>query len=67
VDQLIVALQETLRLYPSGALQERIAVQDTVIPLTDGIKNSTGEVMNHIPVQKGQVVLVAIASYQRYK
>ncbi|KAJ7321540.1 cytochrome P450 [Mycena albidolilacea] len=58
-------IKETLRLYPSGALQERIAVQDTVIPLTDGIKNSTGEVMNHIPVQKGQVVLVAIASYQR--
>ncbi|KAJ7633945.1 cytochrome P450 [Mycena rosella] len=57
--------QETLRLYPPGAIQERITVQDTVIPLTDGIKNSKGEFMNHIPVQKGQVVLVAIASYQR--
>ncbi|KAF7336154.1 Cytochrome P450 [Mycena venus] len=58
-------MTETLRLYPSAAIQERITVQDTVIPLTDGIKNSKGELMNHIPVQKGQVVLVAIASYQR--
>ncbi|KAJ7302230.1 cytochrome P450 [Mycena albidolilacea] len=57
--------KETLRLYPPEAIHERITVQDTVIPLADGIKNSKGEVMNHIPVQKGQVVLVAIASYQR--
>ncbi|KAJ7020838.1 cytochrome P450 [Mycena alexandri] len=58
-------IKETLRLYPPGALQERIAVQDTVIPLTEGIKNSAGELINHIQIQKGQVVLVAIASYQR--
>ncbi|KAF7336314.1 Cytochrome P450 [Mycena venus] len=60
-------MRETLRLHPPGPLQERIAVQDTVIPLTDGIKNSKGELINHIPVQKGQVVLVAIASYQRLR
>ncbi|KAJ7302219.1 cytochrome P450, partial [Mycena albidolilacea] len=47
------------------AIHERITVQDTVIPLADGIKNSKGEVTSYIPVQKGQVVLVAIASYQR--
>ncbi|KAJ6577143.1 cytochrome P450 [Mycena sp. CBHHK59/15] len=58
-------IKEILRLYPPEAIYERITVQDTVIPLVDGIKNSKGEVMNHIPVQKGQVVLVAIASYQR--
>ncbi|KAJ7673920.1 cytochrome P450, partial [Mycena polygramma] len=58
-------IKETLRLYPPGAIQERIAVQDTVIPLTEGIKDSAGQAMHHISVQKGQVVLVAIASYQR--
>ncbi|KAF7336142.1 Cytochrome P450 [Mycena venus] len=58
-------LKLSMGLYPPGVLPERIAVQDTVIPLTNGIKTSTGEVMNHIPVQKGQVVHVAIASYQR--
>jgi len=58
-------VKETLRFYPAGALQERIAVQDMVIPLTDGIKTSTGELINHIPVRKGQVLTMAIASYQR--
>ncbi|KAJ7260302.1 cytochrome P450 [Mycena haematopus] len=58
-------IKETLRLYPPEAIQERITVQDTVIPLTEGIKDSTGKIINHISVQKGQVVLVAIASYQR--
>ncbi|KAF8214337.1 cytochrome P450 [Mycena galopus ATCC 62051] len=58
-------IKETLRLYPPEAITERIAVQDTVIPLTEGIKDSAGKAMHHISVQKGQVVLLAIASYQR--
>ncbi|KAF7378365.1 Cytochrome P450 [Mycena sanguinolenta] len=58
-------IKEILRLYPPEAIHERITIQDTVIPLVDGIKNYKGEVMDHIPVQKGQIVLVAIASYQR--
>ncbi|KAJ7200096.1 cytochrome P450 [Mycena pura] len=58
-------IKETLRFYPPEAIQELVTVKDTVIPLTDGIKNAKGELMNHIPVQKGQVVLAAIASYQR--
>lgn len=58
--------QETLRFYPPEAIQELVTVKDTVIPLTDGIKNAKGELMNHIPVRKGQVVLAAIASYQRF-
>ncbi|KAF7378349.1 Cytochrome P450 [Mycena sanguinolenta] len=58
-------IKETLRLYPAPAIHDYTTVQDTVIPLADGIKNSRGEVMNHIPVQKGQVMHVAIASYQR--
>ncbi|KAF8193097.1 cytochrome P450 [Mycena galopus ATCC 62051] len=58
-------IKETLRFYPAPALHERIAVQDTVIPLTKGIKMSTGDVINHIPVRKGQILNTAIASYQR--
>ncbi|KAJ7037292.1 cytochrome P450 [Mycena alexandri] len=58
-------IKETLRLYPTGPLVERVAVHETVIPLSKSIKNSMGELMNHIPVQKGQVVIVATASYQR--
>ncbi|KAF8149258.1 cytochrome P450 [Mycena galopus ATCC 62051] len=58
-------IRETLRLHPAGPLQERVAVQDTVIPLTANIKTSIGEPTNQIMVREGQVVYVAIASYQR--
>ncbi|KAJ6538080.1 cytochrome P450 [Mycena capillaripes] len=58
-------IKETLRLYPAGALQERVAIQDTVIPLTGAIQTSTGELINRIVVPKGQVVSMAIASYHR--
>jgi len=58
-------IKETLRVYPVGPIQERIATQDTVIPLADPIQTTTGKFINEIPVRKGQVLNVAIASYQR--
>ncbi|KAJ7886866.1 cytochrome P450 [Mycena olivaceomarginata] len=58
-------IKEALRLYPAGALSERIAIQDTVIPLMDSLKTSTGELTKHIRVGKGQIVIMAVASYQR--
>ncbi|KAF8185351.1 hypothetical protein K438DRAFT_1446661, partial [Mycena galopus ATCC 62051] len=51
--------QEILRLYPAAALIQRIPVQDTVIPLSDSTETSTGELINQIPVQKGQVLTLA--------
>ncbi|KAJ7826948.1 cytochrome P450 [Mycena leptocephala] len=60
-------IKETLRLYPAGALQERMAIQDTFIPLTTAIKTSTGALTNQIMVRKGQVVSMAIASYHRFE
>ncbi|KAJ7804509.1 cytochrome P450 [Mycena olivaceomarginata] len=47
-------IKETIRLYPALPISDRIAVQDTTIPLTDQIITSTGERMSHIPVLKGQ-------------
>ncbi|KAJ7768869.1 cytochrome P450 [Mycena metata] len=58
-------IKETLRVYPAGALQERMAIQDTAIPLTGAVKTSTGELITEIIVRKGQVVSMAIASYHR--
>ncbi|KAF7342535.1 Cytochrome P450 [Mycena sanguinolenta] len=58
-------IKETLRVYPVGAFEERIATQDTVIPLAYEIQTTTGKIINQIPVSKGQVLHVAIASYQR--
>jgi hypothetical protein len=52
-------------MYPALPISERIAVRDTVIPLSSYITTSTGEKMSQIPVRKGQIVGVAIASYHR--
>ncbi|KAJ7435067.1 cytochrome P450 [Mycena latifolia] len=57
-------IKETLRLYPAQPLSDRIALQDTVIPLGDSI-TSTGQQITQISVQKGQLVTLAIGSYQR--
>ncbi|KAF7340248.1 Cytochrome P450 [Mycena venus] len=58
-------IKETLRLYPAMPLFDRVAEQDTIIPLAESITTSTGESINQIPVQKGQLLTLAIASYQR--
>ncbi|KAJ7841213.1 cytochrome P450 [Mycena olivaceomarginata] len=58
-------VKETLRVYPVGPIQERIATQDMVIPLADEITTTAGERINQIPVRKGQVLNIAIASYHR--
>jgi hypothetical protein len=57
--------KEALRVYPAGPLLERIAVQDTVIPVINPIATSTGEYIAQIPVQKGQLVTLDVACYQR--
>ncbi|KAJ6571206.1 cytochrome P450 [Mycena capillaripes] len=58
-------IKETLRFYAAVALSDRVATEDTVIPLKEAILTETGERMSQIPVKKGQLVTVAIASYQR--
>ncbi|KAJ6507552.1 cytochrome P450, partial [Mycena vulgaris] len=58
-------IKETLRMYPCEALTDRIALRDMVIPLRESITTTNGELMTQMPVRKGQIVTVAIASYQR--
>ncbi|KAJ7926961.1 cytochrome P450 [Mycena leptocephala] len=58
-------IKEALRFYPAEALTERMALQDTAIPLSESIITSTGEQISEISVRKGQITLVGIASYQR--
>ncbi|KAK6988619.1 cytochrome P450 [Favolaschia claudopus] len=58
-------IKETLRMYPAEPLPERMATQDTVIPLTESITMLDGKQISSIPIRKGQVVMFAVASYQR--
>ncbi|KAJ7844294.1 cytochrome P450 [Mycena leptocephala] len=60
-------IKESLRMFPAEPLAERIVQRDTVILLTESISTMAGERIDHIPVHKGEVVLVGIASYQRDK
>ncbi|KAF8142271.1 cytochrome P450 [Mycena galopus ATCC 62051] len=59
-------IKETLRMYPAAALSERVALQDSVVPLAEGITTNSGKKINAIPVGKGQVVMLGVAAYQRY-
>ncbi|KAJ7847981.1 cytochrome P450, partial [Mycena leptocephala] len=62
---LNAVIKETLRTYPIVPLAERIAVQDTVIPLADHITTSTGERMSQIHVCKGQIVSIDVMAYNQ--
>ncbi|KAJ7116111.1 cytochrome P450 [Mycena crocata] len=62
---LNACIKETLRLYPATPIADRVALQDTIIPFGKSIVTSTGEHISQIPVQKGQLVSLAIGAYQR--
>ncbi|KAJ6586012.1 cytochrome P450 [Mycena capillaripes] len=58
-------IKEVLRVYPAAALRERVALKDEIIPLSEGIVTTTGQRITQIPIRKGDLVMLAIASYQR--
>ncbi|KAK0222859.1 cytochrome P450 [Armillaria nabsnona] len=58
-------IKETLRFHPIVPGLLRIAAYDDVIPLTDPVTTSTGAKLTEIPVEKGQLVEIAIAYYNR--
>ncbi|KAJ6527707.1 cytochrome P450 [Mycena capillaripes] len=58
-------VKEILRLYPAIPLRECIAQEDMVIPLGEHIRTSKGERINQILLRKGELVTLAIGSYQR--
>ncbi|KAF8521630.1 cytochrome P450 [Hysterangium stoloniferum] len=60
-------IKETLRYHPIVSALFRQAGRDDVIPLLHPIKSRTGDVIESIPVRKGQRVLISIAGYQRLK
>ena len=59
-------MQEALRLHPIGAELGREAGQDDVIPLAFPITSESGAQITAIPVKKGQMINIAIASYNRW-
>ncbi|KAJ6551238.1 cytochrome P450 [Mycena capillaripes] len=58
-------IKEVLRVYPAAAMRERVALEDEIIPLSEGILTTTGHRITQIPIRKGDQVMLALASYQR--
>jgi hypothetical protein len=52
-------------MYPAVTISDRIALEDSVIPLASSIMTSTGEHISQISVQKGQLLQLGLASYNR--
>ncbi|KAF7376891.1 Cytochrome P450 [Mycena sanguinolenta] len=58
-------VKEVLRVYPAGAMRERVALRDDIIPLSEEIVTTTGQHITQISIRKGDHVALALASYQR--
>lgn len=63
--ELIVTTQEVLRFHPIVYHLMRAAKKDDVIPLSEPITTSNGEVVDHVSVAKDQTILVSICAYNR--
>ncbi|KAJ7192463.1 cytochrome P450, partial [Mycena pura] len=58
-------IKESLRMYPAEAVSERVASEDVVLPLSESVATTAGERINQIHLRKGEILTLAIASYQR--
>ncbi|KAJ7633341.1 cytochrome P450 [Mycena polygramma] len=57
--------RETLRLYAPASFQHRTATEEITIPLSEPIELENGQVINQLPINKGQTVVVAIEAVNR--
>ena len=53
-------------MHPIAFMLPRMAREDDVIPLATPITTTTGELINEIPIKKGQHLYLAIYTYNRY-
>ncbi|KAJ7256287.1 cytochrome P450 [Mycena rebaudengoi] len=58
-------IKETLRMYPAESITEVMVLEDTSLPLTYGLTSTSGEKIAELPKRKGQVICLAIGSYNR--
>ncbi|KAJ7051726.1 cytochrome P450 [Mycena amicta] len=57
--------QETLCFYPVVPFAYRIANTDTVMPLSESITTTDGQLIDRILICKGQLLTLSVRSYQR--
>jgi hypothetical protein len=54
-----------MRFHPAVYQNFRQAAQDDVLPLSQPIKTSSGELITKLPIPKGMKVIASIAGYNR--
>ncbi|KIY53193.1 cytochrome P450 [Fistulina hepatica ATCC 64428] len=64
---LNAVIKESLRFHPAVPFINRISSKVDVLPLSVPIALKTGEVVNELPIPKGQKIAASIASYNRFK
>ncbi|KAK0219364.1 cytochrome P450 [Armillaria nabsnona] len=62
---LNAAINESLRLHPIVYTFSRYAAEDDTIPLSEPIQTRNGETWNNIPMEKGQMVMISVYTYNR--
>ncbi|KAI0338646.1 cytochrome P450 [Trametopsis cervina] len=60
-------LKEILRFHPIVYQLVRMPAKDDVLPLSEPITTANGDVINEVPVAKGQSIIVSICTYNRLK
>ncbi|KAF9259689.1 cytochrome P450 [Marasmius fiardii PR-910] len=65
LEYLNAHIKETLRFYPGAPLTERVAFEDTVLPLSQPITTTSGRVISDLPIQKGQIIHIGVGAYNR--
>ncbi|THV04406.1 PAH-inducible cytochrome P450 monooxygenase PC-PAH 1, partial [Dendrothele bispora CBS 962.96] len=60
-------IKEALRMYPIAIILNRSTDRDDVIPLSEPVISTSGEILTRIPVKKGQRVIIDVSSYNRLK
>ncbi|KAJ7206615.1 cytochrome P450 [Mycena pura] len=58
-------IKESLRMYPALPIADRMASEDVVIPLSQSVATTNGKRVTQIHIRKGELVTLALASYQR--
>ncbi|KAJ4470221.1 cytochrome P450, partial [Lentinula aciculospora] len=58
-------IKETLRLHPTLPILVREASHDDTIPLSVAVKSKTGRLLSHVPIRRGQRILLHLGAYNR--
>ncbi|KZT30089.1 cytochrome P450 [Neolentinus lepideus HHB14362 ss-1] len=64
---LQAVLKETLRMHPAIFQVARVATKDAVLPLSQPVKTSAGELISQIAVPRGTEIIVSPGCYNRNK